>query len=229
MTTTGTFAFELDNGGIVTEAWERVGVQPGDLTAWHSTTARISMSLMFAEWSNRGIDAWAVDEITLDLVEGTISYTLTDGTIDVLDAVLRRDDIDTPIVRISRSDYHVIPDKNVKGRPDRIFVDRQATGLVMHVWQNPENSTDDIVYWRLRRLHDVGTAQNTADAPWRWHEAICSGLAFKLFNKLPLKERDPEVYRQLKGQMDEGFYHPKTEDRDLASSSFIPNTWGSDL
>ena len=44
---------------------------------------------MLAEWINRGLNQWTIEQATQTVTEGTSSY-LNSNVIDVLDVVLRR-------------------------------------------------------------------------------------------------------------------------------------------
>ena len=135
---------------------------------------------MFSEWPNKGVKLWAVDQVTLDMVDGTATYNSSSGTICILDAVLRRSSVDTPMFAMSRSEYAAIPTKTTEGLPSRFYLARAITTPTITVWPVPENSTDDMLYWRVRRIEDVGTPSNTLDVASRWFEPVASGLAAKL-------------------------------------------------
>ena len=102
MTTSGSRDFNLDVGEIIEEAYERCGIEVR--TGYDARTARRSMNLMFAEWANRGINMWTVKSATATLTKGTSEVTLSDTVVDVLEVVLRRDNIDYEITRISRGE-----------------------------------------------------------------------------------------------------------------------------
>lgn len=180
MTTSGTFSFDPAVDDFVSESFERCGVDPAKLTVRHLRSARRSLNLMLSEWSNKGIKLWAVDQVTLDMVADTETYNSSTGTICILDAVLRRSSVDTPMFPMSRSEYAAIPSKTTTGLPSRFYLDRAVTTPTITVWPSPENSTDDMLYWRVRRLQDVGDPSNTLDVASRWFEPTASGLAAKL-------------------------------------------------
>lgn len=226
MATSGVTTLEFDIRTIVEEAYERVGVDVQDLTAGHTATARRSMNYTFSSWLNRNIRVFSLDQQTYTLATvGDTSVTLPTDTLDVLDVVLRRSSVDTPMAGISRTDYHNISNKDTQGLPDRYWVHRPVSGPIMYHWQAAENITDQIVYWRIRRLQDITAAQETADIPYRWVDALTADLAFRLFMKKKLKDRKPADYRMLKTENDEAFYLASTEDRDRAPTQVLPGTW----
>lgn len=180
MASSGTYAYAPDVGDVTEEAFERCGLDPALLVYRHQVSARRSMNLLFADWANKGVQLFAVDEQTTPaLVAGTASYTATTGTLQLLDCFIRRDNRDTPVYKMTRDEYAAIPDKTLgQGLPSKIWLDR-ASG-VFYLWQVPENATDVLHYWRLRRLQDVTAGQETPDVVYRYFEALAAGLAAKL-------------------------------------------------
>ena len=91
----------MDIADIIEESYELAGWEAR--SAQDAITARRSLNLIFADWTNWGVNLWTLEEITTDLVAGTASYSLTSRTIDVLEAVINEatNDTDSPIQRIS--------------------------------------------------------------------------------------------------------------------------------
>ena len=211
MATSGTFPFRMTIDEMVLEAYERCGTRPSALTAYDAESARRSLNLLFSEWSVRGINYWTLVETSQTLTQGQNAYTLPVGTLDVFSAVLRRSSLDTLMGRISLTDYHGLPDKDSQGRPTVFFLDRQYTSVV-YLWNSPENSTDAFVYWRMVQMEDVVTAQQDADVPYRWTEALCSGLAAKLSIK-----KAPERYDALLAEAERQFGFAAGDEREKSS------------
>lgn len=214
MTTSGTYAFEPLVADFVDESFERCGIDPAELTMRHLRSARRSLNLMFSEWPNKGVKLWTVDQVTLDMVDGTATYNSATGTICLLDAVLRRSSVDTPMFPMSRSEYAVIPSKTTEGLPSRFYVARTATPTIT-VWPVPENSTDDMLYWRVRRLQDVGDPSGTLDVTSRWFEPVASGLAAKLAIKFA-----PDRMKALAILAEVSFAAAHSEERERSDTQF---------
>ena len=98
MATSGTQTFNIDASDIIEEAYERCGLEVR--TGYDARTARRSLNILMSDWSNRGINLWTVKEATQTLTKGTASYTLDPYTVDVLDAVIRRNGVDYNMERI---------------------------------------------------------------------------------------------------------------------------------
>ena len=128
MATTGTTAFNLDLNNIVEEAFERCGQELR--TGYEMRTARRSLNLLTIEWANRGINLWTIEQGSIPLNQGQITYALQNDTIDLMDMVVRTqsgiDQTDININRISSSTYATIPNKNAQGRPIQVWIDRQS-------------------------------------------------------------------------------------------------------
>ncbi len=187
MATSGTYSTTFEIADLVEDAFERCGIDPALLTGRHARSARRSLDLMFAEWGNKGIRLWCVDEQTQGVTANDPTYTVASGTLAILDMYVRRSGLDTEVYPMARDEYAFIPDKTVTGLPSRYWLDR-ATGIYT-LWQTPENSTDVIHYYRVRRIQDVGGQAYNADVPYLWTEALVAGLAPKLAEKYaPEKE-----------------------------------------
>jgi hypothetical protein len=231
-TTSGTSSFNLDINNLVEEAFERCGSELR--TGYDLRTARRSLNLLTIEWANRGINLWTIEEGTIPLVQGQISYTLPVDTIDLLDQVVRtgtgQNQQDINITRISESTYITIPNKNAQGRPIQVWINRQSgatypvTGVknpTINVWPAPEQSNYyTFVYFRLRRIQDAGEeGTNTQDIPFRFLPCMVAGLAYHLSLKIP--EAAPRI-EMLKSAYEQEFQLAADEDREKASLRLAP-------
>jgi len=155
MTTSGTTTFNLDLNEAVEEAFERCGAELR--TGYDLRTARRSLNLLFADWANRGINMWTIEQGQQVLTPGTVST------------------------------YSSIPNKLQQARPIQIWINRQGPAPQFTVWPTPDNSqTYTLVYWRLRRIQDAGAGGTyTQDVPFRFIPALVSGLAYYLSMKIP--------------------------------------------
>ena len=209
MATSGTTTFELNVTDYIEEAFERCGLEVR--TGYDVQTAKRSLNLMLAEWANRGINQWTVEQTTQALTKGTANYSLGTNTIDILSAVVRRDGTDFGLNRVSRDDYLNIPNKSTEARVSQFFVDRQIEP-VLKVWPTPDNSTDVVVFDRLIRMDDAGTAIN------RFYPCLAAGLSYYLAIK-----RAPDRIQLLKAVYEEEVERAMTEDRDRASFNVQPS------
>ena len=231
MTTSGTESFNLDLNDIIEEAFERCGVEVR--TGYEHRTARRSLNLLTIEWANRGINLWTIEQGTIPMVQGQITYDLPVDTIDLLDQVIRTqsgvNQTDINISRISVSTYATIPNKNTQGRPSQVWVNRQSgqtepvTGIAypqINVWPTPDQDNFyTFVYWRLRRIQDAGTGTSTQDIPFRMLNCLVAGLAYYLSLKIPEAANRIEM---LKMAYEEQWLLASSEDREKASLRLAP-------
>lgn len=224
MATSGVTVFNLDLAELVEEAFERCGAELR--TGYDLKTARRSLNLLFADWANRGINLWTVEQGSIPLVQGTATYNLPSDTVDLMEHVIRTGagnvstQADLTITRISVSTYSSIPNKLTQARPIQVYINRQAPTPTVTVWPIPDGSQSyTFIYWRLRRIQDAGDGSNTMDVPFRFIPCMVAGLAYYLAMKLPDGMNRLPV---LKEQYEESWDSASTEDREKAAIRFVP-------
>tara|TARA_R110002124_G_scaffold242584_1_gene407707 strand:- start:105 stop:1007 length:903 start_codon:yes stop_codon:yes gene_type:complete len=282
MATSGSVDFNLDMAEITEEAFERCGIELR--TGYDSRTARRSLNLLFADWANRGLNLWTVEQITQTMAQlstssavatyplgaitmsvaasgsFSIGETITGGTssataeiitkpsattftitvpvgtfaaaetitgsssaatttvsaavslvdcqstVDILEVVLRRSGEDIGVTRVSRQEYLTTPTKTTQGRPTQVYIDRQITPTLT-VWPTPENSTDSLIYYRVKRIEDADAATNNPDIPFRFLPCLVAGLAFHISLK-----KAPQRTQILKAFYEEEFERAASQD-----------------
>tara|TARA_R100001086_G_scaffold228202_1_gene147611 strand:- start:250 stop:1152 length:903 start_codon:yes stop_codon:yes gene_type:complete len=293
MATSGSVDFNLNMADITEEAFERCGLE--FRTGYDAATSRRSLNILFAEWANRGLNLWTIEEITQTLAQlssssavatypiGTITMTvgsstslsvgetitggtsettasiitkpssttltitvpsgsftasetitgssssatttvsadpsLTDAkaTVDVLEVVVRRSSADVGISRINRGDYLNLPTKTTQGRASQFYVDRLITPTIT-VWPVPENSTDQLIYYRVKRIQDADAGTNDADIPFRFLPCLTAGLAYYLAVK-----KAPDRIGMLKDLYEEEFQRAASEDGERTALRLVPS------
>ncbi len=219
MATSSSTDFEPNVAEFVEEAFERCGLELR--TGYDLKTARRSINLMLAEWANRGLNQWTIEQATQTVTEGTTDYSLNSNVIDVLDVVLRRTvnqtQTDISVNRISRSEYINIPNKTTKARPSQFFLDKLSTPT-LKIWPAPENSTDILVFNKIVRMDDADKPTNTMDMPFRFFPCFAAGLAYYISLK-----RARERTAQLKAIYEEEFRRAADQDEDRASFNIRPS------
>jgi len=86
MTTSGSVDFNLDMAEITEEAFERCGSE--FRTGYDARTARRSLNLLFAEWANRGLNLWTVEQVTQTLVQYSTSSSVATYPIGTITATV---------------------------------------------------------------------------------------------------------------------------------------------
>tara|TARA_R100000655_G_scaffold23962_1_gene48133 strand:+ start:1000 stop:1899 length:900 start_codon:yes stop_codon:yes gene_type:complete len=291
--TSGSSDFNLDMAEITEEAFERCGLELR--TGYDAKTARRSLNLVFADWANRGLNLWTVEQVTQTLANlstssgistypiGAITMTVADSssfsvgetitggtsgstasvitkptsttftitipsgdftasetitgssssatttvsanpsltdaqsTVDLLEVVIRRDNTDINVSRISRAEYLNIPNKTQQGRPTQYFVDRLITPTI-NLWPTPENSTDQLIFYRVKRIQDADAGTNNPDVPFRFLPCLVAGLAYHLAVK-----KSPQRIGVLKDIYEEEFARAAAEDGERTALRLVPS------
>jgi len=73
--------FQLDVNEHIEEAFERCGLEAR--TGYDLRTAKRSLNLLFAEWANRGINRWTIEQKTVVLASGVSDYPIGTVTLTV--------------------------------------------------------------------------------------------------------------------------------------------------
>jgi len=221
MATSGTTTFNLDFGDIIEEAFERAGVSMRG--GYSYKTAKRSLGLLLTEWSNRGINLWTLEEQSLTLLSGTGTYTLPADTIDVLEAVIRNNNSDYTVTRISVSTFSSIPNKTQTGQPSQYYINRLRDAPTITLYPRPGDTLNNqtLVYWRLRQMQDVGdNPEINQDVPIRFLPALVAGLAYQIAMKFPEGAKKVPF---LKAEYDIQFRLAEEEDRERAQWSIVPS------
>ena len=224
MAVSGSKDFEPDVAEYVEEAFERCGLELR--TGYDLRTARRSMNLMLAEWANRGLNQWTIQQNSIAMVKDQTVYNIdsTNGTaaIDVLDVFVRETiqgtATDIPLSRMSRAEYSHLATKSTTGEPNQFFIDKQITPTIT-VWPAPDKNTTYTVYCNtLTRMDDADAGANTLQMPFRFYPCMVAGLAYYLALK-----KAPEKVQLLKGLYEEEFTRALSQDEERASFRVSPD------
>ena len=218
MATSGTRTFSLNVATAIEEAYELAGLEAR--TSYDAITARRSLNIMFADWSNRGIQMWEINKVELTLTEGTSEYTINAFDIDVLDAYIQKNvsDVitDYTIDRIDRNEFIGIPNKATKARPTEYWLERLKTPVI-HLYPTPENSTDKLIYYVWRRIEDADASIQDIDIPSRFMPCLASGLAYYLCLK-----KNTQKLPIIKQQYEQDLLNAIKYDEDRSPLKIVP-------
>ena len=219
MATSGTYDFSMDIDEVIQEATEMIG---GEQTLGHEPkSARRSINLLLQDWQNRGILLWTAGTTAISVSTSVTSYALTSSTIDVTEAVLRRDDVDLQLERITMEEYLKIPRKSQTGRPNQYAIRRERGNPVLFLWPIPENTTDILKLEQVKYTEDVTkSAGQNADISRRFLPCLTTGLAYYMAMKRP--GIDVGRIGLLKAEYEERLTNAMNEDRERASAYFLP-------
>ena len=216
--------FALTVNDVIQEAYDRIGGDP--ILGYDVRSARRSLNIMFSDWANRGYNQWTVEEKDLTIVKSTISYDLPADTIDIINANIKESTgLYYAMSRLGLNDYSAIQNKATESRPTQFYLQRTSTPKI-YLYPAPDDSSDVVNYWRIRRIEDVtaqtegGVEQNT-DVPSRAIECMCSGLTFFLSQKRP----NIDINRRAELKIDyESAFERLIAGDDSPSTRIIPST-----
>ena len=219
MGTSGTYDFSMDIDEVIQEATEMIG---GEQTLGHEPkSARRSINLLLQDWQNRGILLWTAGTTAISVSTSVTSYALTSSTIDVTEAVLRRDNVDLQLERITMEEYLKIPRKSQTGRPNQYAIRRERGNPVLFLWPVPDNTTDILKLEQVKHTEDVTkSAGQNADISRRFLPCLTTGLAYYMAMKRP--GVDVGRIGLLKAEYEERLMNAMDEDRERASAYFLP-------
>ena len=219
MASSGTFAFSLDVDEIIQEASEPIGGE--QTTGQEARSARRSINLILQDWQNRGIMLWKVDTTAVSVSTSVSSYTLTSSTLDVTEAVLRRDNTDIRLERISMEEHLKIPKKSQTGRPTQYAVRRERGAPVVHLWPIPDNTTDQVIFEQVKYFEDVNkSAVQTVDISRRFLPALTQAVSYEMAVKRPGIEGGRIQF--LKTRYEDTLTRAMHEDRERSSIRILP-------
>lgn len=219
MSTSGTYDFSMDIDEVIQEAMEMIGGEP---TLGHEPkSARRSINLLLSDWQNRDIMLWTAETSVFTVSVSTTTYSLASSSIDVLEAVVNRDNTDIQLERISMQEYLKIPNKKQTGRPTQYAVRHERDNPVVYLWPLPENSTDQVKIELIRYMQDVNkSAVQTADISRKFLPCLSAGLAYYMSMKRP--NVDMNRIAMIKTEYEERLARALTEDRERASLFITP-------
>lgn len=219
MSTSGTYNFSMDIDEIIQEATEMIGGEP---TLGHEPkSARRSINLLLQDWQNRDIMLWTAETSTFTVSVSTTTYSLASSSIDVLEAVVNRDNVDIQLERISMQEFLKIPNKKQTGRPTQYAVRHERDNPEIYLWPLPENSTDQVKVELIRYMQDVNrSAIQTPDVSRRFLPCLSAGVAYYMSMKRP--NVDMQRISMIKTEYEERLSRALEEDRERVSLLIRP-------
>ena len=217
MATSGTTSFDLTIEEIIAESYERCGLYVR--SGYDLKTSRRSLNLLFAEWANRGLNLWTIEQRTKTLTAGTSSYDLDADLVDILSAVITEasdSTVDRQIERISRAEYLHISKKSTSASPTQFYIERSITPK-LYVYATPK-AADTFKYYALTRIQDAGSYSGNAEVPFRFLPCLVAGLAYYIAMK-----KAPDRIQLLKQVYEDEWLRASSEDSTRSSIKIVPN------
>jgi len=130
--------------------------------------------------------------------------------------------VDTPMTRISRSQYQGFSNKTDKGLPTQYWVQRFIDKVTMTLYLTPGAAQDGnyINFYYTKRIDDVGAYTNATDVPYRFVPCMISGLAYYLAVKYA-----PQRVQELKLLYEDELLRAEDEDGSSNSTYISPKIY----
>jgi hypothetical protein len=185
-TTSNTFNYAPSGAEFVLAAFARIQVRPTELTQSHMFNARMALNFILSEWSNSTPNLWEVDLQTMPLTQGVATYSVPAPTVMILDLYIRtgsapQNYIDRYIWPVSRTEYDSYSNKFAQGVPTVYWYDRLISQNVTFYLVPDGNGPYTAIFHSVRQTQDVDVQNGlNVEIPYRFYEAYCAGLAWKL-------------------------------------------------
>ena len=216
--------FNLSISEIIEEAFERCGLQ--DRSGYELKTARRSLNLLLAEWSNRGLNLWTIQKQTAALAADTTSLSGTSlygsganaasEIVEITDMVIRdSSNNEYSCSPISRSTYLNYTVKTSGGRPTQFYFEK-TINPTLYLYPAAD-AAYTVVYYAMLRMKDSGAYTNNNEVPFSFLPCLTAGLAYYLALKYA-----PDRTQILKLVYEEEFKRAADTNRGNVSSHFVP-------
>lgn len=182
-TTSGNFNFNPSAGELILTAFGRIQVRPSEITANHMLNARMALNLLLSEFSNTQPNLWEVNLQTMPLTQGQATYAVPAATVMILDLYVSSGSPSTDryLYPISRTEYASYPDKTTQSPPTVFWYDRLISQNVTFYPVPDGNGPYVAKFYSVRQTQDADvTGGQNIEIPYRFMEAYCAGLAWKL-------------------------------------------------
>ena len=130
--------------------------------------------------------------------------------------------VDTPMTKISRSQYQGFSNKTDKGLPTQYWVQRfiDKTTVTLYLTPGSSQAGDFINFYYTKRIDDVGAYTNATDVPYRFIPCMIAGLSYYLAVKYA-----PQRVQELKMLYEDELLRAEDEDGSSNSTYLSPKIY----
>lgn len=203
MATSETYAFNPSAGDIILNAFGMIQIRRWMLTTQHLVDANFQANLLMVDISNRNPNRWVMETQEIALSDGVSAYNLENRTVAVSIVSIRQTingvSSDRVIGPLSATDYESLPNKAQLAPPTSYFFSLLTPTPTITFWPVPNaDSTYTARVQTFRQLQDVSLAGGTTvDSPYRFLDAITTGLASRLAVVYPESLPYPDKAKEL--------------------------------
>jgi len=223
VTSSGTYSYTLLNSEAVLAAFERAGIRAPELRQEHMLTARRELNDLFVELSNRQVNLWSVQQLSVSLVQATATYSIPSNVVMILDAYRTLNNgttsqIDSYLTPVSRTIYASIANKFSPGPPTQYWFDRLINPTVT-MWPVPDSGGPYVFnYYAVSQLQDANLpGGETPNLPYRWLGVLLTGLAHRL-----ARVYAPDKEAARKADYVEAWGYAAAQDTENVPTTFTP-------
>lgn len=221
MSTSGNFSFDLNTGGIIRLAYQRIGIVSAgqDPDSNQYAMGRDMLQVALTALQTKGIQLRNVLQTTDNLVAGQAEYTAPASGIDIDERTVyisNSSNVDLPLIKVSRGQYMALSNKTSQAPPSQIYVEKGPT-LKYFLYPTPDSTYTTITYPLILLQSDMTSSSNTTGLPSRYLETVVLKLAVALCDHHGLTERKA----QLKGDLAESAEDVINDDTERGPIRFV--------
>lgn len=167
--------------------------------------------------ANRLLKSWSgaerlqcfTEEISLSLVNATVSYSgvTLSRPIDIMNIRYRdTNDIDLPMIKMTRSEYDELPQKDSAGIPTTWYYDKTKESPTLFVWPVKATvTTEEFLITAYRESTDIADEDDTVDLPVEGYDALVLSIAERLAPTYGSEQRKMTIKMDAREARDEFF------------------------
>jgi hypothetical protein len=180
-TTSGTFNFAPSGAEFVLAAFGRIQVRPPEIKQSHMFNARMALNFILSEWSNSTPNLWEVQLQSFPLTQAVGSYAVSAATVMILDMYINYGNTDHYVWPVSRTEYASYAVKTTQAPPNVYWYDRLISQTVTFYPVPDGNGPYVANFYSVRQTQDADVQNGyNVEIPYRFYEAYCAGVAWKL-------------------------------------------------
>ena len=213
--TTATLTYSSTNTYPVGSPITVAGMTPTGYNGTYVVTASTSTTVSYANTTTGSLT-----------VAGTVTGDAR-PTVMILDAFIRYNSgtssqFDRVIMPISRTEYSQTPNKLLESPPTVFWFDRLISPTIT-VWPVPDQTgIYTLNYYRVHQIQDANlTGGQTVDIPYRWLDAMASGLAARLAAIYA-----PDRLQLLEAKAEQAYTIAATQDTENVGLYIVPGLSG---
>lgn len=207
----------FDFGDIIDEVIARALGETS--TAADVISAKRSIYMVLEDWHAQQFNTWRVKTLTFGTSPDTPQVRLPANIDDVLSVTTRNTSqplgSETPLTRMSETEYANLSTKNTRGQPTQFMLRRTEPPVIFLNPVGRVGQTEIITVTYIARPDQYDRFGGEVDAPARWQNALIIGSALDLATKNPA--RAGERLNYLPGMYDRALKLALTNDRDRTS------------